>query len=233
MTFTFASRSLRLPISNIFGALTLIALVAVPGSGKGETIRIGGCEASDMSVLLAPDGREHWEAPEVRFGQWHFAHVVDLSCNGKFCESSAELRVRRDRVAQEAQVPKVSATLGAEAAVDGLAALPSQGRPTREGWEFQGPSAQEISASLGKRGFLGDDGRRHFVWVDYARLSDAIAIRGRSEIACSLTGEICTLGTTLLAFVDYDEHHRCGYISDEYESSGKEPTPRRFLVSKR
>ena len=207
---------IRFLFTTLPGVLTVFALVLVPASARGDTVTIQGCEASDMFALLAPSGKGHWEAQAMHLGRWNFAHVVDVSCDGLSCQVDAQLRSQRDSSAPKQPNPKLGP--GAKATRDdgAVSALPSPNRVGTDAWDLQGYFAKEIASSISTRGFLGSDGRKHLVWVDYGRLKRAIAIRGRTEIICSPAGEFCSAETTMLVYIDYDEHLHCGEFSKHY-----------------
>ena len=52
------------------------------------------------------------------------------------------------------------------------------------------------------------------VWVDYGKLAKMIRVRARTEIQCSLKSNYCTIDDNVIAFIPYDEHHPCGYLSE-------------------
>ncbi len=82
-------------------------------------------------------------------------------------------------------------------------------------WELRGRPAEEIAKSIVIAGaYLGQDRRNHFVWVDHGQINQ-ITIRGRTEIVCG--GDECTVGTSLLVYLPYDDDYACGSY---FEQSG-------------
>jgi len=93
------------------------------------------------------------------------------------------------------------------------ASLPTARRQLVERRSITGESARALARAIAVRAFEDDAGRIHFVWADYGRLARPLRIRARSEATCDLGNQTCSIDTTLLFFIDYDEHHECGYLA--------------------
>lgn len=81
----------------------------------------------------------------------------------------------------------------------------------------------EIAASLRRaisdRSYDVAEGEIGTAWMDYGKIAMLINIRSRVEIRCKTKEQYCTIDNNIIAFVPYDEHHECGYLSDEKKPS--------------
>lgn len=176
----------------------LVALgLALPTSAGAASAEIVGCEAEDMAETLAPSVRHSWTAPARRIAGFRFAHRADVACLAGSCLIDSGLAVG-------------GSALDASPAPASDVVLSLDPNPVQESWLVRDRAARALGASLGRAGFLGADGRRHFVWVDYDDVDDAIRLRGRTEIACASEPAECTIRTRVIVFVAYDERTPCG-----------------------
>ena len=203
--------------------------VTVPASAKHATTKIEGCEAADMSIVLSSSRTASWEAPIMKFAHWRFTHVVDISCDSTSCDVAGGLRILRGAALGDSTAI-IDGDAETERADDRPVLLPSP-NDVRDAWELRGHSAREIANAIDSRGFLGRDQRMHFVWLDYGQFNRTISIRGRTEIACDLGGDHCTIATSVLVFIPYNERQRCGYISKETERTGMEPVQQSLTLA--
>ncbi len=181
-------------------------------SVEGAVTSVRGCEAADMLHSLPSTGEADWSAVAVELGDWRVAHVVKLVCVDAVCEGTGGLSpVLEPAAAPTPGWPDPDPPTAREAL--GSVALPNPGRALYEQRSITGPSASTLARSIAGRAYRGDDGRDHVVWVDYGRLAASVRVRGRTEAACTADGAACTIETTVLFFVDYDEFHPCGYLS--------------------
>lgn len=164
---------------------------------------IEGCEADDVRHLIQSNGQSRWQGRPRQLGRWSFSHVAEVICTLKNCSISTNLLItfpdRRD---------------SRDDAWDEIEpALPYHDRDVARTRILQDQIAADLRENIKATSYANTPNEIAAVWVDYGKLSALIRVRARTIIQCKTDHDICTIHNNIIAFVPYDEHHPCGYLS--------------------
>jgi len=90
--------------------------------------------------------------------------------------------------------------------------LTKRGRHQGQRLSLAGPHASSLRDDLGPAAFVAD-GLIKRVAMDYGTLAGAVRGRIRTEIACSVEADRCTIDARPIAYVAYDDRTSWGFFA--------------------
>ena len=191
-------------------AAALVLLGAVAFADPAAAFTIEGCEAREISALLAPGGQTTWSGEDRVLGPLRFRHQIGLGCGGESCRVDGGLRHEQPPAGRRSEVTGGAGTPARDrAGTTTVASLPFGSAPPIQLREIAGPMGQQLRQAVEQRGYRDEAGGWHYVWVDYGRLAGRINLRARSEIVCPADRAACALSTAILAYIAYSERDSC------------------------
>ena len=189
-------------------ALALLGAVAFADPAVAFTIE--GCEAREISALLAPRGQTTWSGEDRVLGTLRFRHQIGLGCGGESCQVDGGLRHEQQPAGRWTEVTGEAGSPARDrAGTTTVASLPFGSAPPIQLREIGGHAAQQLREAIEQRGYRDEAGGWRYVWVDYGRIAGRINLRARSEIVCPADRAACSLSTAILAHVAYSERDPC------------------------
>lgn len=182
--------------TRIASLATAMALLASTAETTTVSWPFTGCEAAEIAALAATDPTG-WSGDAHRFGPLTLSHAARLDCGEGACRALLTMVTERD---------------GRQLAAEPVAApltLTTRGRHQGQRLSLVGAPAISLRDDLGRAAFMAD-GLVKRVAMDYGTLAGAVSVRIRTEVACSLEAEHCTIEADPIAYIPDDDRNTCG-----------------------
>ena len=198
-----AAWSHRSLIVLLLGACLSLAPIS---KAAGKEIVLEACEADDARYALHRFGQPYWRSDWQQLGMWRFANDAHLACGHDRCVVSTAFHLTFD----EASRP---------ATTDHDRMLPSPfPHHERDGIEqtvIRNGDAADLRKTIRNQAYRTSANEIGVVWLNYGRLARFVRLRSRTEIKCRTNELHCLVENSIIAFVSYDEHNECGYLSKD------------------
>lgn len=175
-------------------------------AAAGKEIVLEACEADDASYALRRFGEPHWHSDWQELGQWRFASAAHIACSGDSCAVSTVFHL----TFEDGSEPVVH---------EGERYLPSPlPHHERDGIEqtiLKNERAANLRKAIRSEAYQVSENEIGMAWVSYGRLARFVRLRSRTEIRCRTNERRCSIENNIIAFVSYDEHNECGYLSED------------------
>ena len=182
------------------------ACLSVACSAAGKEIVFEACEADDANYALSRYDKSHWHSDWQQLGMWRFASDARITCGHDTCVVSTAFHLTFD----DASKP---VTLDHDHLLPSL--LPKHERDGIEQTIIKNRRAANLREVIRKEAYQISENEIGMAWVSYGRLAQFVRLRSRTEIRCRTNERRCWVENNIIAFVSYDEHNECGYLSKE------------------